>query len=131
MEYIVHKRFKEKALCGRVNLPAMTICQEHDNIIYLDNKPLCFITSENAHKHFANNEDGNGVYRGEIISNIIKVLRKQDKKHQQRWNLIWDSELCKKYKRIEYNDHWIWNHEFYEACIEDLEFILNLIKNIN
>ena len=58
MRYIVYKRFKEKALCGEINIPALTECDEHNGIIFLKDKPLCFTTSENAHNHFVINDDG-------------------------------------------------------------------------
>ena len=33
VKYIVHKRFKDKAICGDVNLPALTECESHDGFI--------------------------------------------------------------------------------------------------
>lgn len=130
MKYIVYKRFKEKALCGQVNLPALTECEEHKGIIYFDNKPLCYITSENAHGYFAINEDGKGIERGSVIQKIINILKHKDENYQKRWNKIWEDEISQKYKRIEHPDHWLWNHDFYNANIEDLIYILNLIREV-
>ena len=128
MQYITHKRFKDKAICGDVNIPALTICEEHNGMIYYNNKPLCLITSENAHLHFSINEDNNGIRRGELTNKINTILRRKDSQHQDRWDRIWEDPLCQKYKRPEHQDHWLWNHEFYNANINDLEYILNLIQ---
>ena len=33
MKYVVHRRFKDKAICGEVNLPAMTMCEEANGYV--------------------------------------------------------------------------------------------------
>lgn len=128
MDYITHTRFKTKAICGEVNLPAMTEVELKDNMLYYQNKPLCVITSENAHNYFARNDDGQGMERGRLIYQIQKILQKKDEKYQSRWDKIWNDEKCQKYKRKEYADFWLWNHAFYNAEIEDLQYIYNLIQ---
>lgn len=128
MEYIVHTRFKTKAICGEVNLPALTQVELQGNTLYYQNKPLCISTSENAHKYFARNDDGQGIERGRLTSQIQEILRKRDDHYQDRWNKIWDSKRCQKYKRTQYSDFWLWNHDFFNASIEDLQYIYNLIR---
>ena len=34
MQYIVHRRLKDTAICGGVNIPATTICEEICGVIY-------------------------------------------------------------------------------------------------
>lgn len=128
MKYILYKRFKDIAICGHVNIPAMTECEEHAGMIYYNNQPLCVISSENAHSHFAVNEDGMGLKRGALVQKITNILKNKDDNYQVRWDKVWEDELCQKYKRPEHPDHWLWNHEFYNANISDLEYILNLIQ---
>lgn len=130
MKYITHQRFKEKAICGEVNLPAMTEVELKDNMLYWQDKPLCVITSENAHKYFARNDDGQGMERGRLTQAIQKALSQNDEKHQDRWDKVWEDSLCHKYKRKEYADYWLWNHAFFNADIADLEHIYNLIKEV-
>jgi hypothetical protein len=130
MKYITYKRFKDKALCGNVNIPAMTECQEYNGILFYNSIPLCLATSENAHTYFAINEDGMGLKRGAIIYDITTMLKRKDSKYQNRWDKVWEDKLCQKYKRHEHPEHWLWNHEFYNADINDLEYILALIKEI-
>lgn len=126
MEYIVYKRINEKTLAGEVNIPALTICKEVNNGIYVDNKMFCLSTSELAHQHLARNNDLNGLQRGKLIQRIQKELRKE-KDHQKRWDKVWESELCQKYKKEYIKDHWLWNHDFFNAPIEDLKSIAELI----
>lgn len=128
MKYITYKRFKDRAICGDVNIPANTECEERNGMIYYNNNPICLITSENAHMHFTVNDDGEGMKRGKIIHDINLLLRRKDDNYQSRWDRVWEDELCQKYKRPEHQDHWLWNHEFYNADINDLEYILNLIQ---
>ena len=128
MQYIVPRRFKGKAICGYVNIPAKTICSEHDGTIYYGDKPLCVARSENAHIFFARNDDGNGMYRGELTRKIINKLIHKDSLYQKRWDAVWDDALCQKYKRHEHADHWLWNHLFFNADIKDLQYILALVN---
>ena len=127
MKYIVHTRFKAKALCGEVNLPAMTECELQGGCLVVDGKPLCMVNSENAHKHFARNDDGNGLRRGALVSAIVKVLGKEDENHQTRWDKVWGDTLCQKFKRTEHPNNWLWNSDFYNASIDDLEHIAELV----
>lgn len=130
MKYIVHTRFKAKAICGEVNLPALTEVELKDNMLYWQDKPLCVITSENAHTYFARNDDGQGMERGRLTQAITKTLENNDDKYQERWDKVWEDTICQKYKRTEYADYWLWNHAFFNADIADLEHIYNLIKEV-
>lgn len=128
MKYITHRRFKDQAIFGYVNIPAMTECEEHHGMIFHKGKPICVITSENAHLYFAINEDGKGMERGATVRSICSMLEKRDEDHQARWDKVWEDELCQKYKRPEHPDHWLWNHKFYNADLDDLKYIENLIR---
>lgn len=123
MQYIVHTRFKAKAICGDVNLPAMTECELRGSMLTINGKPLCTIYSENAYRHFARNDDGNGMHRGALTAAIIKALRNDD----NGWDKVLEDTLCQKYKRSDHPDNWLWNHGFYNASIEDLEHIAELV----
>lgn len=128
MKYIVHTRFKTKAICGEVNIPAMTECELRNGMLVFDGKPLCMVNSENSHKHFARNDDGNGLLRGALISGIVKALGKDDETRQARWAKIFEDDVCQKFKRSEHTQYWLWNNAFYNASIEDLEHIAELVN---
>lgn len=127
MKYIVHRRFKEKAICGNVNLPYGTECESVNGVLYYNCKPLCVTTSENAHQHFARNDDGFGLIRGKLTQDIQNAL-KQEYGHQERWDKVWEDTTCAAYRRHEYANHWLWNHDFYNASIEILEYIASVVN---
>lgn len=127
MKYIVYRRFKGKAICGDVNLPAMTVCEENNGYILYDGKMICVATSENAHQFFARDDDGAGMLRGKLIQAIQKTLAKRDANYQNRWDKVWDNHTCQPYKRIEDDDFWLWNHNFFNADIDTLRHIARLI----
>jgi hypothetical protein len=127
MQYIIHTRLKEKVICGKVNLPATTICELSGNMIMYEGKPICIVTSQVSHEHFTRNDDGQGLLRGSLIKAIQRCLTKRDVNYQNRWDKVWDDSLCQKYKRKEHQDFWLWNHDFFNASIEDLKYIANLI----
>lgn len=67
MDYITHRRFRKKALCGKLNLPYGTELTMISKVIATkDGKSICLNTSENAHLHFARNDDGQGLLRGAL-----------------------------------------------------------------
>lgn len=125
--YITTKRFKGQAITSEVNIPYGTEVQCVIGYIVHDNLPICVNHSQNAYDYFARNDDGNGLECGKLIQEIKKVLSKKDSGHQDRWDRVWEDEVCLKYKRVEYSDYWLWNHGFHNAPIEDLRYIANLV----
>lgn len=126
--YVARKRARFDSISGKVNIPYGTALISQDGFIMHQNKRVCVITSQNAYDHFSQNDDGRGLERGELVSAILIALEKQDSKYQSRWNKIWADPLCQKYQRPEHEDHWIWNFDFYNAPVEDLRHILDLVK---
>lgn len=127
MKYIAHRRFKDDAICGRVNIPALTVLESKDGIIMLGEKPICYERSENAHQFFAQNEDGEGLKRGKLTQAIQKTLAKRDKQYQDRWDRVWDDQVCQPFKRADHEDHWLWNHDWFLADINTLCHIAALV----
>ena len=68
MKYITHNRFKGLAACGQqLNLPYGTELETAgDFLITGDGRPVCYGTSETAKRHFARNDDGQGLARGAL-----------------------------------------------------------------
>ena len=131
MTYVVTKRLKTKTLCGEVNLPYGTKLDCQGEFILYNNRPMCGIKSQNAYDYLSQDTDGQGLKRGELVHEIQRCLAKHDDKHQDRWNVIWDDEAkLGKYRREDHPDFWLWNFDFYNAPIEDLEYILNKIKEV-
>lgn len=134
-EYICRKRTKINALCGRVNIPYGTIVSAESGFLFLDGSPICTETSQTAHDFFCRADDGNGLERGKLISQITGTLEQREEydtenKYQQRWDKVWADKLCQKYKRRDHADHWLWNNDFYSAPIDDLRYIAALIREV-
>lgn len=127
MKYVVHRRFKVNAICGSINLPAMTECECEDGLITYNNTAICYATSENAHQFFAVNEDGMGMERGRLTQSIQKALAKRDGSYQERWDKVWKDSVCEEYRRKDYEDFWLWDHDFFNADIDVLRYIANLV----
>lgn len=127
MKYVVHRRFKVNAICGSINLPAMTECECEDGLITYNNTAICYATSENAHQFFAANEDGMGMERGRLTQSIQKALAKRDGSYQERWDKVWKDSVCEEYRRKDYEDFWLWGHDFFNADIDVLRYIANLV----
>lgn len=129
MKYIAHRRFKGRAACGDVNIPAMTELYLKDNVIYYEEYPICYFSSENAKQYFTVNEDGQGMLRGKYTQAIQKKLAIRDENYQNRWNKIWEDNLCvKKYKRKDSGENYfLWDTAFFNAPILDLQHIASLI----
>ena len=132
--YLTRKRYKKKCIQGEVNLPYNTEldCLPNGMLIY-NNLPVCYNTSQDAYDYFVRNDDGCGKHRGELIEEILKLTKTTDKKDTSKLERIWDNILndpiiSAKFKR-KGHDVWLWNHDFYNADISDLELILNIIKN--
>lgn len=128
MRYIVTRRFRGKAICGEVNLPYGTTCEEHDAILVLeDGRKLCANTSQNAYDYFSRDDDGNGQERGKLVQDIRRTLERRDAKHQARWDALWADEVANRLRRKDSPDFWVWSFDFYNADIPDLKHIANLI----
>lgn len=130
MKYLVTRRFKTKAICGEVNLAYGTECFSQGNVIYRqDRQPLCLITSENAHMYFTVNDDGLAKERRQLIEDIAKLLS-DERRMEKRWDVVWNDLICRKYKRKELADFWLWNHDFYGASLDDLQYIKKILMEV-
>ncbi len=130
MKYLVTRRFKTKAICGEVNLAYGTECFSQGNVIYRqDRQPLCLITSENAHMYFTVNDDGLAKERRQLIEDIAKLLS-DERRMEKRWDVVWNDLTCRKYKRKELADFWLWNHDFYGASLDDLQYIKKILMEV-
>lgn len=125
--YVAARRARFKANCGQVNIPWGTNLEAVDGFLYWGDRRLCAVTSQNSHDYFSINADGNGLERGRLTASIIARLSKRDKAHLERWGRVWDDPRCQKYRREDSADYWLWNHAFFEAPLEDLRHIAQLI----
>ena len=124
MQYICYKNFNNTSISGNINIPIGSILTCENRILIYNEKQVCINTSENAHKYFMRNDDGQGLLRGQLIDNITHTLQE----NKDKWDIIENDPICQAYRRPEYEDHWLWNHAFYNTSIETLTYISNLIE---
>lgn len=127
VQYIVKRRARFNSKSGPVNIPWGTSVDLVGEFLERDGAQLCAVTSKNAHEFFARNDDGQGQERGRLTMAIKDTLEQKDANHQARWDKVWEDPLCQKYRREEHADFWVWNHAFFEAPVEDLRHIADLV----
>lgn len=125
--YIVRRRARFRSGGRDVNLPYGTGAELQDGWICCQGQRLCRPGSQNALDYFSWDGDGNGRERGMLVNNILYLLEKRDKEYLARWSRVWDSPVCGKYRRMEHADHWLWASGFYNATVEDLRQIADLV----
>lgn len=131
MQYVTIKQFTREGINGYANIPYGSQLERKENgFLYFNNKPICVATSAASHQHFTRNNDGKGLKRGKLTQAIIEALEPQDGETREdrgnRWKVIWNDTLAQKYKKQEHQTYWLWNDDFYNAPIEDLEHIAKL-----
>lgn len=109
----------------------MTELECEGGIIIYNNGIVCNENCESSHQFFARNDDGHGMERGKLTQAIMKTLAhrngKDDEQYQARWDMVWNDPVCQPYRRTDYDDYWLWNHEFFNADIDVLRHIANLV----
>ncbi|MGM9602434.1 MAG: isoaspartyl peptidase [Faecousia sp.] len=125
--YITRKRARFISGGKQVNIPYGTPLEVRDGFLFWEGRPLCTVTSQNAYDYFSQDDDGRGLERGGLVDAIKSRLEKRDAGYQARWDKVWESPLCLKYKRPEHEDYFLWNHDFYNAPIGDLQSIAALV----
>lgn len=131
MRYIAIKEFNNIGIDGNFNISIgeELICE--NRMIKYKNKAVCMCTSENAHEYFMRNDDGNGMERGDLINNIFALLNTEDEALcKARWEAVEADEICQKYRKDNTPGTWLWNHDFYNADIADLEYIDEMIEAV-
>ena len=86
--YITNRRAKVQGIGGYVNLPYGTEVSVEGRFIYYQGRPICSVTSNNAHTYFSQNDDGNGVRRGNLVRAIKNTLERRDSNYQTRCGRI-------------------------------------------
>ena len=127
MEYIVHHRCREKDMTGKdMNLRFGTKLRCENGIIYAEYGPLCYDTSENAHRYFARNDDGQGLRRGALTWAIAYAQRIRYNRANDRVQRFSDAEietLERDWSRYLIGDLPVilFNHDFFNAEVDELE----------
>lgn len=130
MNYVCVKRYKGQAIDGRVNIPRGTRLEAVNDFLVLVQTTICKQTSQVAYDYFARDDDQRGLERGDLIAKIQRKLAKKDCNHQKRWDKLWADDDANKLRRQEHQDFWCWGFQFYNAEIDTLERVWQLIKDV-
>lgn len=130
MKYITHHRFKGIAMNGtNVNIRYGTELElKKGFIITPDGTPICYPTSENAHLHFARNDDRNGLERGALTYAIAYSVRNAGKGFRFTDQEI---EMLTKYwshflrQDCEYI---LFNQSFFDADVQELRALASALN---
>lgn len=110
-----------------LNLPYGTKLICINNILYYQNKPVCFTTSENAKRHFSRNDDNLGLERGALTYAI--AFAKRDRAgfrfSEKERNLI--TEKYRHWLKSEV-DYILFNDDFFHAEINEINVLARELK---
>ena len=120
--YITHRRFHSVAMSGELmDIPYGTTVMERAGILYtVAGDAICYANSEYGHMHFATNEDGAGLVRGEMTYLIAYAHR------ANRDGFRFNEEECE--LLVHEYPHWLrsdtdmilFNNDFFGADVDDL-----------
>lgn len=126
--FIARRRARFDGIDGKVNIPYGTALTCQDGYFMHKNQRVCAAGSQHGMDYFVQDDDGAGRLRGELIGSIRQKLECKDADHQTRWDRVWASALCQKYRRPESGDYWLWARAFFDAPILDLQAIATLVQ---
>ncbi len=127
-EYICHKDFSGKCIAGDVNLKRGTKAEMDSSTIFVkDLGIICLGTSYIANRHFAINEDGEGLKRGDLTYAIAYANR--DGGNGFRFSDDEQVMFLKEYPQfLKSTDGILFNHSFFTADIPILEEIADRLN---
>ena len=137
MKYIVCKQFKKKGIDGNFNLPKNSTCNELGNLIFHNQRPICFKTSQDAYNYFSRDDDGKGEERFGLVHDILDLIAEYvmdyndarmngEKDIEDKASAAYDT-IREHYPQFLKNGMDVFTVEFYNAEIEELEAVKNLI----
>lgn len=128
--YIARRRARFQSNSGQVNLPYGTKVECRDGFLFWNGLKLCAATSQNAKEFFVQDDDWLGQERAMLINAILARLGPHERRKGKaagRWERVWADPLCQRYKRPEHENHWLWNEDFYNAPVDNLRHIAQLV----
>lgn len=131
MQYVCHQIYNKKGACGRkFFIKKGETFNTIGPFISVDNRAICTVTSEDAYRHFARNDDGQGLYRGELTYFIAFSKRHPNKDNGYRFTDEEAEMLVNEYERflVAEADTILFNYDFFNAEIGVLEELKNKLE---
>lgn len=126
MKYVVHRRYKSIGTCGEYfNFKPGTVLETIGRFISKDNKAVCAIHSEDAHRHFSRDDDGKGAERGALTYAIAYAPRGDG----FRFTDEEQDMLRKEYSHflVKDQDVILFNDDFFNSAIPELKTLYKRI----
>ena len=123
MKYICHNRYKKTGASGKEYLVRFKDeIETVGNFIAKGAEAVCAITSDDAFRHFARNDDNNGLERGKLTYKIAYAPRRPNIDNDYRFTETEIEMLRTEYSRFLIKDNVavIFNYDFFNADIEEL-----------
>ena len=131
MKYICHKKFDKMTVCGEhMTFKKNAQLEVIGKFIAYGKKAICATTSEDAYMFFARNDDGKGIERGKLTYAIAYAKRHPNKDNGFRFTPSEIEMLETEYGQYlrKDTDTIIFNHDFFNADIEDLREIAKRLE---
>ena len=71
-------RSRVTSCCFATAFPSASAVSAESGFLFLDGSPICAETSQTAHDYFCRADDGNGLERGKLISQITETLEQRE-----------------------------------------------------
>lgn len=123
MKYICHNRYKKTGASGKEYLVRFKDeIETVGNFIAKGAEAVCAITSDDAFRHFARNDDNNGLERGKLTYKIAYAPRRPNIDNDYRFTETEIEMLRTEYGHFLIKDNVavIFNYDFFNADIEEL-----------
>ena len=140
MKYLLCKHFNKRGINGDFNLDKGSTCNEFASIIFHNNEPICFKTSQDAFEYFARNDDDKGYERFDLSHEILNIIAKyvmdyndarlKEEEAEDKASKCYEA-IRKAFPRFLKGDLDIFSFEFYEASIEDLEEVKQICLDVD
>ena len=124
MNYICHNRFNKIGASGKEYLIRYKDTVETvGKYIAKGAEAICTITSDDAFRHFARNDDNNGLERGKLTYKIAYAPRRPNMDNDYRFTEAEIEMLRTEYNRFLVDDRVavIFNYDFFNADIDELK----------
>lgn len=153
MVYVCCKEFDGRGIAQNEKVNEGERLEVIGGRIVIDGRPLCYVTSENAHSHFAVDDDGKGAERfaathrimaeiervnieyGKAVTAEIEEKRKETTEGEEAQIEIsvpyplegFFAAIAERPNLSKFMKDGYWSEEFFEASIADLEELESLL----
>ena len=129
MKYILKKDYVGTSMQGDIKLFCGVECEKLDNLIFYNNRPVCYATSQFAKDYFINNEDGEYKIREQLINKILNILNNPTN-YEKLLKIIYSDSFFKKYRNEKTFNASFPYDRLNDSSIIELNLLLSKIENV-